>query len=116
MSSVASQPTNAPAANVSPGRVLAGIASWYCLSKRSPCTVGYGPDQLVAAAGPALRAALGPGWRGTAVTVTARGVSVRVQLIDWMGNPAALLDLYAGVFRELAPLGVGLVDVEVRPA
>lgn len=115
------QPTTAPAATsgdsgavvpvVSPGRdgTLQGLASWF----------RYVPGQ--AAAGPRLRAVLGPGWRGTVVIVTANGFSVRTQLTDWCqcfeGTATErVIDLAAADFAQLAPLGLGLVAVEVRVA
>lgn len=83
---------------------LSGIASWYC------CTAGYG-DGLYAAAGPALRVG---NWRGTVVTVSADGVSVRVQLVDvCQCYGARLIDLEPAAFARLAPLSVGLVEVKI---
>ena len=93
---------------------LTGTASWYCLSKRSACTVGYPASGLYAAAGPRLRSALGPGWRGKVVTVTANGRSVVVRLVDTCQcYGSRLIDLYASAFARLAPLSVGLVRVTV---
>ena len=83
------------------GQFVTGTASWF----RSP--VG------VSAAGPELRAALGPGWRGTVVTVTANGFSVRTQLGDWM-RADRLIDLDAPIFvRVCGALSRGLCEVEV---
>ena len=50
---------------------------------------------------PALRAAIGPDWRGTIITVD----GIRVKLIDWCqcyrGEPSEkLLDLYYDVFAR----------------
>lgn len=101
---------------------LAGIASWYCRAGRSACHRQY-PDtagfDAYAAAGPALRSALGD-WRGQTVTVTASGVSVRVRLVDWCQcgkgtRGERLIDLYADPFSRLAPLSAGLVRVTVSP-
>jgi rare lipoprotein A (peptidoglycan hydrolase) len=78
-----------------------GVASWY----------RWHPGE--AAAGPALRAFLGAHWRGTVVTVTANGHSVRVQLSDWCRCPSRLIDLGADSFARLAPLSRGLVKVSV---
>jgi len=81
---------------------VAGLASWYA----------YFPGQ--AAAGPALRAALGSGWRGTVVTVTANGVSVRTQLGDWCQcYGSRLIDLDRSDFARLAPLSQGLQEVTI---
>lgn len=92
---------------------LAGVSSWYC-SSSSPCTRGYGPDDLVGAAGPALRAALGPDWRGRVVTVVAGGRSVAIELVDICRCPGdRVVDLTSGAFTRLAPLARGLVRVTV---
>jgi hypothetical protein len=82
-----------------------GVASWYC------CTAHYG-DGLYAAAGRALRAFLGPKWRGMRVRVCAASCIV-VRLVDWMANPKALIDLEPAAFRLLAPLSRGLITVRV---
>jgi len=83
---------------------IAGTASWYCRAGWSPCTIGH-PDHsgidAYAAAGPALRAAIGPSWHGTIVLVD----GLRVKLIDWCqchkGEPSEkLLDLYYDVFAR----------------
>jgi hypothetical protein len=83
---------------------VTGLASWYCRAGSSPCTYGY-PDgsgfNAYAAAGPALRAAIGPDWRGRIITVD----GVRVKLIDWCqcyrGEPhEKLLDLYYDVYKR----------------
>lgn len=65
-----------------------------------------------AAAGPALRQALGPHWRGVVVTVSANGHAIRVKLADWM-RADRLIDLSAASFRQLAPLSQGVVTVTV---
>lgn len=86
-----------------PRRGLSGQATWY----------RWRPGE--AAAGPALRAALGPNWRGTEVTVTANGSSVRVRLTDWCAcHPTSrLLDLDARAFSALGPLSRGVLRVTV---
>ena len=84
--------------------VLRGPASWYCRAGVSPCT-NTNPDvggfDAYAAAGPKLRAAIGPSWRGAIVYVD----GIRVQLIDWCqcykGEPhEKLLDLYYDVYAR----------------
>lgn len=102
-------------------RQVRGIASFYC-SPGAPyysrCTVGYPADSAVAAAGPALRVGQ---WRGRWVTVCypdcARpAVAVQVRLVDCNCGPNAnLIDLYGGIFAQLAPggLGQGVMEVEV---
>ena len=83
---------------------LSGRASWYCRAGVSPCT-NTAPDvggfDAYAAAGPKLRAAIGPSWRGSIVFVD----GIRVKLIDWCqcyrGEPQEkLLDLYFDVYSR----------------
>ena len=90
--------------NLSAKRSISGLASWYCRAGVSACTYGY-PDgsgfNAYAAAGPALRAAIGPDWRGRVITVD----GIRVKLIDWcqcyQGEPhEKLLDLYYDVYQR----------------
>ena len=84
--------------------VLSGPASWYCRAGVSPCTntqPDVGGFDAYAAAGPKLRSAIGPGWRGTIVYVD----GIRVKLIDWCqcyrGEPQEkLLDLYYDVYAR----------------
>ena len=93
--------TEAPA-TAKPSRAhLTGTSTWYA----------YRPGQ--AAAGARLRAAIGKGWRGTAVSVN----GVRVVLTDWMGtrDPAKVIDLDAGLFRRICgPLSLGVCRVDIR--
>ena len=117
-STEAAWPTNGPSPNVAPEPTpasLRGVASWYCLPGRSPCTAGWSSSGAYAAAGPALRALLGPGWSGRRVRVEGqRGGSLSVVLIDWCACPGGrIVDLYAAAFRVLAPLDAGLVEVEI---
>ncbi len=93
---------------------LRGSASWYCQPGRSPCTAGHPATGAYAAAGPALRAALGD-WRGRTVTVSVPGrAPVEVRLVDWCRcDGGGLIDLYAGRFEQLAPLDAGRVPVTV---
>lgn len=99
---------------IGPRLVLEGTASWFCLRGRSVCTRGY-PSGLYAAAGPAIRAALGD-WRGRKVRVSTSRASVVVTLIDSCQCPnGRVLDLYASVWGGLGvPLSQGLVDVTVE--
>lgn len=96
-----------------PSGSLSGLASWYCLAGRSACTTGYGPDCACAAAGPAIRAALGS-WRGRVVTVSNGRASAQVRLVDWCACPGGrVLDLYAYPFGMIGSLSDGLMDVTV---
>lgn len=79
---------------------LRGTATWF----RSPAGVS--------AAGPALRAALGSGWRGTSVRVCTATACVVTVLGDWM-RADRLIDLDAPLFARLAPLSVGVLRVTV---
>lgn len=89
---------------------IRGQASWYCRPGISRCTHGYPSSGMYAAAGPALRVG---NWRGRLVRVCA-ALCIRVRLIDCNCGPNAnLIDLYAAAFRRLAPLGQGVVTVEV---
>ena len=85
---------------------MTGTASWFA----SPANVS--------AAGPALRAALGSGWRGTVVRVCvefSKGVCVTIVLNDWCQClDKRLIDLDDDAFARLAPLSQGLVEVEVN--
>jgi len=84
-----------------PTVALEGRATWYAWRTGQ------------AAAGPALRAFLGPRWRG--MTVLVNGVPVR--LTDYMGttNRAKVIDLDDDTFRTVCgPLSMGVCDVTVR--
>ena len=101
-------------------RSISGEATWYCNSDRSrailsacmaihPDTRGF---NAYAAAGPRLRAALGPHWRGRVVSVN----GVPVTLADWCacGGGRRLIDLYADVSERLGLLRRGHGVVVVR--
>ena len=80
---------------------MTGISSWYA----------YIPGG--AAAGPALRAALGAGWRGSVVTVTGPAGSAVVTLSDFMRRDR-LVDLDSRSFVAVCgALSLGLCEVEV---
>lgn len=84
------------------------IATWYCLPGRSRCTVGYPASCLCAAASRDLH------LRGKRITVTYRGRSVTVKVIDCLCSRAGGLDLYASAWVRLAPLGLGEITVAWR--
>jgi hypothetical protein len=90
--------------------MLGGLATWYAT----------GRDGLYAAAGPALRAALGKGWRGQQVLVVYQGRGVAVTLSDWcLCRPrhgfSTLIDLSDEAFAYLAPLSRGVIRIAVDP-
>ena len=98
------EPKGGASGGATAGASISGNASWYCRAGWSPCTVDH-PDtndfDAYAAAGPRLREAIGPSWRGTIVRVD----GIRVKLIDWCqcyrGEPnEKLLDLYYDVYRR----------------
>ena len=81
---------------------LEGRATWYAYRTRQ------------AAAGPALRAFLGPHWRGTVVTVTANGHTVTARLTDWcLCSSARVVDLDKRSFAKLADPSRGVIHVTV---
>lgn len=90
------------------GTGLRGVATWFAAPSGT------------AAAGPALRAVLGPGWRGQRVSVCAGERCVTVRLADWCacgprhGAPT-LLDLSDDAFAQLAPLSRGIVRIRIVP-
>ena len=87
---------------------LRGVATWF----RSPSGVS--------AAGPTLRRALGPGWRGSSIRACAGEMCVVTVLGDWCacadrpGGPT-VIDLDARLFARLAPLSAGVLRVTVSP-
>jgi hypothetical protein len=82
---------------------LRGVATWF----RAPAGT--------AAAGPALRRALGSHWRGQRVRVCGISTCIVVRLTDWClcsrGN--RVIDLSASSFARLAPLSRGVIAVTV---
>ena len=67
-----------------------------------------------AAAGPALRAMLGKGWRGQTVQVCAGGRCVRARLTDWCAcGHGRVIDLDRRLFAALAPPSRGVIRVTV---
>jgi len=92
---------------------ISGRASWYCNMDnpsvpQSICHNAYpdGPGfDAYAAAGPGLRAAIGPGWRNNVVLVCGRRC-VQVKLVDWCKctggsvGVVKLIDLYQDVYAR----------------
>ena len=91
---------------------ISGTASWYCKAGVSICHYRYPPGSMVAAACGKLRTAMGPNWRGKTVTVTNRGKTIAVRLVDWCGSKTKLIDLYWEPMRRLG--GTGTLPVVVR--
>lgn len=91
------EPARAPRTSM----ILRGTATWFS----SPAGVS--------AAGPALRKALGPGWRGTRVRVCAMGHCVETILGDWM-KADRLIDLHRPLFARLARLSRGVLSATVE--
>jgi rare lipoprotein A (peptidoglycan hydrolase) len=85
-------------------KVVRGSATWY----------DYRPGH--AAAGPALRRALGRGWRGTKVTVRSlAGEKVTVKLTDWcLCRGDRVIDLDVRSFARLADPSRGVIKVTVN--
>lgn len=94
---------------------ISGKASYYC-GNGSRCPKGYGPGYSGAAAGPALRIAMGGAasstapqpWRGKTVTVCKTGTStcVRVTLVDWCQcywkqSHEKVIDLFYAPFKTV---------------
>ena len=97
-------PARADIAGGGGGRSLRGAASWYCRAGVSVCHSQH-PDtggvDAYAAAGPRLREAIGPGWRGNIVSVD----GIRVKLVDWCQchkgeRHEKLIDLYYDVYKR----------------
>jgi hypothetical protein len=99
--------TPRPAAPRLGAATLSGVATWY----------DDGPGNY-AAAGPLLRAFLGPNWRGQTIVVCSGDRCIRAHVSDWClcSHGRRLVDLSATLFSRLAPLGRGVIRVEVsRP-
>lgn len=94
------------------GRSIVGVATWYCLTGVSGCMFVH-PGGLYAAAGPALRAALGGGdhcavgphcWRDRIVTVRNGPLRVTVTLADWCAcGGGHVIDLYSDAMKVIDP-------------
>lgn len=81
---------------------VSGTASWY----------RWRPSE--AAAGPALRDALGPDWRGSSVRACTSSACVLVSLTDWCQcYGSRVIDLDLASFAALASPSRGLVDVQI---
>jgi hypothetical protein len=102
----APRPPAVGAGTVSAPAVISGPATWY-----------DAPTARDAAAGPALRKALGRSWRDTTVEVCAGSRCIEVVLSDFCRCPAGhLIDLDDVAFSRLAPLSVGIIRVTITVA
>jgi hypothetical protein len=101
---VAPSPAETPRpAKPAPVRTVAGKATWY----------DYRPGH--AAAGPALRRALGKHWRGMTVVVRSSGRQVTVKLTDWCAcGHGRVIHLDVRSFARLADPSRGVITVEVK--
>jgi hypothetical protein len=103
-------PTTSMPAIPETSTAVSGLATWYC-GGGSACTRGYPATYPGAAAGSELRVGA---WRGRWVRVCAGSRCTRARLIDACACPGErVIDLYASVFRRLAPLSRGVVRVSV---
>lgn len=83
---------------------IRGLATWY-----------RAPSAHDAAAGPGLRRALGPGWRGTEVRVCAADRCLTTRLTDWCACPGGrVVDLDRRAFARLADPSRGVIAVMVE--
>jgi uncharacterized protein YbjT (DUF2867 family) len=83
---------------------VSGEATWYAT----------GPGAGHAAAGPALRAALGPNWRNSRVQVCSHTGCTVVRVDDWCGCPnGRVIDLAPPDFARLAPVSAGIAHVSI---
>lgn len=100
-----------------PGRAapsvrVRGKATWYC-GAGSRCPRGHAPGELVAA----IDRKDTPWDKGDVVTVTYRGRSVTVRIVDVCAcKGSRVIDLSAAAFRALAPLSRGVITVTVTGA
>lgn len=103
-------PITPPKLNLSSVR---GSSTWYCLAGVSRCPAGYSGGRY-AAAGPALRRALGD-WRGKTVFVSYAGSKpISVKLVDWCACKGdRVIDLFGDAFAKLAPRSRGVIPVTV---
>lgn len=95
-----------------------GTATWYCSdgrdgSRPSPCTRGYGPDDMVAA----IDRKDSEFRKGDHVLVRFGDRSVVVRIVDTCGcADARVIDLTIVAFQRLAPWGYGVLPVTLEAA
>jgi hypothetical protein len=110
-----------PTAAVSNDAALAAVTPRTALTLRGVATWFKSPAG-VSAAGPALRAAIGPGWRGSKVKVCRAGTDECVVTVlgDWCAcgdrpGGRTLIDLDIRAFSRLAPLSRGVLSITAVP-
>lgn len=129
--------TPKPVIHVGNSHVVAGKVSWYCnqydggfdgpVSQKSICRVGYldgsGRHDFYAAAGPALRTAIGGiessrAYSGKIVRVCNdnNGKCVNVKLVDWCQcyykqSHEKVIDLYKDAWDAISSGGMGRVTI-----
>jgi hypothetical protein len=86
-----------------------GTATWYCLPGRSTCTAGFPAEGMFAALSPDFGIAA-----GARVEVCRGDRCVAVRVIDECSECGRNIDLYASVFKKLASLGAGRIDITLR--
>lgn len=93
-----------------PNHTLFGVASWYCKTGISRCTIGHPGGYYAAIRRDLLE------LRGERVLVCAgKGNCVRVTIIDCNCGPNAnLIDLYWDAFAAISNPSLGVVKVTVR--
>ncbi|MBT6047821.1 MAG: hypothetical protein HOG49_13510 [Candidatus Scalindua sp.] len=90
-----------------------GVASWYdydlrredqkCREENFPC-YSEGNDTAASRDYP----------RGTKLKVSRGDKSVIVRVNDYVENPKVIIDLSSYAFQKLAPLSLGLIEVEIE--
>jgi len=85
------------------------LATWYCKTGVSRCTVGYPASCLCAAISPDLSF-----LTGRYIEVCRGSDCIRVHVIDCDCAATHGIDLYAAAFERLAPLSAGRIEVVLR--
>ena len=92
------------------GQALRGIRmTWYCLPGISRCTAGYPADCRCVAVSPDLAE-----LRGQHVSICRGPTCVEVLVVDCTCQAVRSVDAYASVFRLLAPLSRGVIEVRME--
>lgn len=88
---------------------ITGVASWYCLSGVSRCTVGHSGGYYAAIRRDLLE------LRGKTVLVCSSGGCVKVKIIDCNCGPKAnLIDLYYDAFNAIGNPSMGRMKVTLK--